>query len=146
MSVSAYFRRNFNRLCPILLLLGAYWAYGAYERHRLRSYGAPYNPVRQRLGLPLVGADWQEVRSDDAIDFVNPNSKAAHTRKRVVVSWKGVVEEADLVILPMEKGTLDMIYNGRGGASSATLYKAHSAVQMPYMQAIDTLKKYHLGP
>ena len=142
MSVPPSYRRAFS----ILLLPGVYWAYTAYDHYRLRSYGAAYNSVRQGLGLPLVGKDWQAVYSADAIDFVNPNHQAAHTRKRVVASWNGVVEEADLVILPASKGTLNMVFTGNVETSTATLYATRETFKMPYAQALDTLKKYRIVP
>jgi hypothetical protein len=72
---------SYRRAFPILVFLGVCWAYTAYDRYHLRSYGAAYNPVRHELGLPLVGKDWKAVYSTDAIDFVNPNHQAEHTRK-----------------------------------------------------------------
>ena len=142
MSIPPSYRRAF----PIFLLLGAYWAYTAYDHYRLRSYGAAYNPIRQQLGLPLVGTDWQAIYSDDEVSFVNPNPQAAHTRKRVVASWSGVSEEADLVILPASKGRLNMVFTGSVETSTATLYATRETFKMPYAQALDTLKKYRVVP
>lgn len=144
MSVSPPYRSAFNYLYPLLLLLGAYWSYNAYDRYRLRSYGTDYNPVRQRLGLPLVGADWRPVYSADAVDFVNPNQQAVHARKRVVASWRGPTEEADLVTLPAGRGTLNMVFLGSIKTSSATLYGAGKTTRMPYVQALDTLRRYRI--
>jgi hypothetical protein len=137
---------SYRRALPILLLLGVHWAYSAYDHYRLCSYGAAYNPIRQQLGLPLVGADWQAIYSDDEVSFVNPNQQAAHTRKRVFASWSGVAEEADLVILPASKGTLDMVFIGSVATSTATLYATRETFKMPYAQALDTLKKYRVVP
>jgi hypothetical protein len=50
------------------------------------------------------------------------------------------VEEADLVILPTSKGTLNMVFTGSVETSTATPYATRETFKILYAQALGTLK------
>ncbi|MGI4734911.1 MAG: hypothetical protein ACRYG7_06995 [Janthinobacterium lividum] len=145
----SFFQKNhskshFSIIIIIIALAAIYWSGDAYNRFLFIKYGVKYNSIREKTGLPLIGEDWEKVYSDNEINFINPDIKSGHRRKRVVIVSKGLPEEADLFFLPLNRGTIDMQFSESIAESKAMLFYNGRRVIIPYKQGIDTLKLYKL--
>lgn len=79
----------------LITIIGAIFAGCSRNTKFVNDYGVKYNHIRQKLGIPLIPANWKvEFITSNSCDFVNPtpNTKGPHRfMKRIFVNKDGVI-------------------------------------------------------
>mgnify|MGYP006144983951 FL=1 len=115
-------------------------------------YGMNYNKERAKLGIPLLGKDWDRTTlSISEINYTNPvgvRENRYHLKKRVQMDWlMNIEKESDYFIIEDKKLAIDAIYDFRNKEPWYIRYydKNNTKTILSYSQFIDTLKKYNVN-
>ncbi|WP_146186638.1 hypothetical protein [Pedobacter sp. HMWF019] len=102
----------------ISISIVAYISFVVYEqfvKHCQNEYGLSYNKTREKLGIPLIPADWSiKERSENFIGWSGNEQKVGHKRKAISFSGCRIESELDVFKLPNQNGKerlLEIEYN-----------------------------------
>ena len=88
-------RIRFSFKYLLIILMSMMFAGCSLDDKIVKKYGIKYNHIREKLGIPLIPANWRvEDIMDDCFDFVNPNPNMTGPHrlgKRIFINQDGAI-------------------------------------------------------